>query len=240
MYVVNCATIPQSIHGFLLTDMRRTKEDAQQTREALLDAAELLFAQRGVSRTSLQDIAKAAGMTRGAVYWHFKDKSELFNAMMERTASPMEESLQALAHTEQSPLAELRRSAHDALHRIAHAPRTRRVFDIAHQKVEYVDDLLGIRDHHQDIHRSCQQHLLTALSKAQAQGELPEALDIRIATLSYQAMLNGLIHEWLLTPDSFDLVETGLKCIDLFFAGWRQAGATKPSVASSSPPSASR
>ena len=51
--------------------MRRTKEDAQLTREVLLDAAEVLFAQRGVSRTSLQEIAKAAGMTRGAVYWHF-------------------------------------------------------------------------------------------------------------------------------------------------------------------------
>ena len=48
--------------------MRRTKEDAQQTRESLLDAAECLFAERGVSRTSLQDIAKAAGVTRGAVY----------------------------------------------------------------------------------------------------------------------------------------------------------------------------
>ena len=41
--------------------MRRTKEDAQQTRESLLDAAERLFAERGVSRTSLQDIAKAQG-----------------------------------------------------------------------------------------------------------------------------------------------------------------------------------
>src|SRR5574343_1079464 len=120
MYVSEWTIIPCTVHWFYVIAMRRTKEDAQHTREALLDAAELVFAQRGVSRTSLQDIAKAAGMTRGAVYWHFKDKSELFNAMMERTASPMEESLQALAHTEQSPLAELRRSAHDALHRIAH------------------------------------------------------------------------------------------------------------------------
>ena len=75
---------------------RRTKEDALATREALLDAAELVFEQRGVSRTSLSDIAKAAGVTRGAVYWHFKDKADLFNAMMERVTLPLETDLGGL------------------------------------------------------------------------------------------------------------------------------------------------
>ena len=59
---------------------RRTKAEAQATRNALIDAAERLFDSRGVSRTSLQDIAQAAGATRGAIYWHFKDKADLFNA----------------------------------------------------------------------------------------------------------------------------------------------------------------
>ena len=66
---------------------RRTKEDAQATRTALLDAAERVFQQRGVSRTSLNEIAQAAGVTRGALYWHFKDKAALFNAMMEHAAA---------------------------------------------------------------------------------------------------------------------------------------------------------
>ena len=64
--------------------VRRTKEDALATRSSLLDAAELLFQAQGVSRTSLADIAREAGTTRGAIYWHFKDKADLFNAMMER------------------------------------------------------------------------------------------------------------------------------------------------------------
>ena len=69
---------------------RRTKADAQATRSSLLDAAEQLFQARGVSRTSLNDIALAAGTTRGAIYWHFKDKADLFNAMMERVTLPLE------------------------------------------------------------------------------------------------------------------------------------------------------
>lgn len=199
--------------------MRRTKEDAQQTREALLDAAELLFAQHGVSRTSLQEIAKAAGVTRGAVYWHFKDKAELFNAMMARTSSPMEAALDALQQANLQPLDELKRSAVDALTRIAHDPRTRRVFDIATQKVEYTDDLKGIRDRHLEIHLNWQTHIQAAFAKAQALGHLPAHLDPHSVTVSYQAMINGLIHNWTLAPTQFDLVEQCERSIDLFLAG---------------------
>jgi TetR/AcrR family acrAB operon transcriptional repressor len=55
--------------------VRRTKTEALETRNSLLDAAEHLFQARGVSRTSLNDIANEAGTTRGAIYWHFKDKA---------------------------------------------------------------------------------------------------------------------------------------------------------------------
>ena len=61
---------------------RRTKQEAQATRSHILDTAELVFEQRGVSGTSLGEIAKAAGLTRGAIYWHFKDKADLFNACL--------------------------------------------------------------------------------------------------------------------------------------------------------------
>ena len=69
---------------------RRTKEDAIATRNGLLDAAELVFSEKGLSRASLSDIAQAAGATRGAIYWHFKDKVDLFNAMMERVTLQFE------------------------------------------------------------------------------------------------------------------------------------------------------
>ena len=57
--------------------VRRTKEEAQETRNSILDAAERVFFEKGVSRTSLADIAQAAGVTRGAIYWHFAHKSDL-------------------------------------------------------------------------------------------------------------------------------------------------------------------
>ena len=58
--------------------MRKTKEEAQQTRSNLLNAALNVFYERGVSKASLDEIAKTAGVTRGALYWHFKNKEDLF------------------------------------------------------------------------------------------------------------------------------------------------------------------
>ena len=205
--------------------VRKTKEEAELTRCGILDAAELVFHAQGVAGTSLQHIAEAAGMTRGAVYWHFKDKAELFNAMMARTASPMEEAAQALAHSPQPPLVELKRTAMDALNRIAHDPRTRRVFGIATQKVEYVDDLMGVRERHLEIHQTCQLCVKTAFERAQALGDVSAHLDAQVIAMSYQAMLNGLINHWMLDPEAFDLVYCGEQSLDLFMRGLRQQAA---------------
>ena len=63
---------------------RRTKEDALKTRQLLIESAIQQFALRGVTSTTLADIADAAGVTRGAVYWHFASKAELFNEMWQQ------------------------------------------------------------------------------------------------------------------------------------------------------------
>src|SRR5690349_8299683 len=119
--------------------VRRTKEDALATRSSLLDAAERLFQAKGVSGTSLNDIAVAAGTTRGAIYWHFKDKADLFNAMMARVTMPLEEAFQQSGVGE-DPLPGMRQCMLRALRSTAGDEQTRRVFEVATQKVEYVDE----------------------------------------------------------------------------------------------------
>ena len=97
---------------------RRTKEEALATRDRILDTAELLFQQRGVSRTSLHDLATAAGVTRGAIYWHFQDKADVFNAMMSRVCLPLEESCGACeVALAEDPLATIRAGLVDMFRR---------------------------------------------------------------------------------------------------------------------------
>lgn len=60
--------------------MRRTKTEALKTKEYLMLAALDTFYKKGIARTSLNEIAQAAGVTRGALYWHFKNKEDLFES----------------------------------------------------------------------------------------------------------------------------------------------------------------
>lgn len=61
--------------------MRRTKEEAEKTRQHILENAIALFEQHGYGRTSMNDIAKASGVSRGAIYWYFAAKSDIILAM---------------------------------------------------------------------------------------------------------------------------------------------------------------
>ncbi|MBQ3713388.1 MAG: TetR family transcriptional regulator [Spirochaetia bacterium] len=61
--------------------MKRTQEDAEKTKQLILDAGFRVFAEQGYYHTSMEDIARAANVTRGAVYWHFKSKEDFILAM---------------------------------------------------------------------------------------------------------------------------------------------------------------
>lgn len=85
MYVTRCEK-----------NMRKTKEEAEQTRQKILNAARKMFFQNGVAKTSLEHIAKEAGVTRGAIYWHFKDKTALFFALQQSACVPIDEGIQKI------------------------------------------------------------------------------------------------------------------------------------------------
>ena len=199
---------------------RRTKADAQTTRNNLLDAAEQLFQSRGVSHTSLNDIATAAGTTRGAIYWHFKDKADLFNAMMERVTLPLEQTLTA-AYAEQAthPVVEIRSAMQDALRLIATDEQTCRVLKIATHQVEYTTDMGAVLERHLSVHGGCVARNHAALQRAfAARGQSPPmALDF--AARGLQVLVEGLVHQWLLNTEAFDLQANGLAALDVYLGG---------------------
>jgi AcrR family transcriptional regulator len=89
----------------LMDDNRRTQaERAAETREALIAAARPLFAAHGFAEVALETIVRAAGLTRGALYHHFADKTELFAAVYERVdgevAARMGEAIAAAGQTD--------------------------------------------------------------------------------------------------------------------------------------------
>ena len=66
--------------------MRRTKEDAEQTRKDILAAAMDIFSEKGYSKTTFDEIAKHVNLTKGAVYWHFRNKPDIVAALINHYA----------------------------------------------------------------------------------------------------------------------------------------------------------
>ena len=197
---------------------RRTKEDALATRHCLLDAAERVFQSKGVSATSLADIAAAAGTSRGAIYWHFQDKADLYNAMIERVSLPLEH---AISHApgQAEPLASLRRAIMAALDRTANDPQTRRVFEVATHKVEYVESLGAVRQRHLDVRTECVAGMKQVLQRAARERGVALPITAEAAARGLHAMVDGLIQNWLLDPSAFNLPRVGGQVLDNYLAG---------------------
>lgn len=125
---------------------RKTKQEAQETRQHILDVALRLFSQQGVSSTSLGEIAKAAGVTRGAIYWHFKDKSDLFSEIWELSESNIGElELEYQAKFPGDPLSVLREILIHVLESTVTEERRRLLMEIIFHKCEFVGEMAVVQ-----------------------------------------------------------------------------------------------
>lgn len=199
---------------------RRTREDADVTRSSLLDAAERVFYEKGVTRASLGEIAQAAGATRGAIYWHFKDKIDLFNAMMDRVTPPLEEACaEGEAADRASPLSRLLAVIERVMSIMLNDERTRRVFEIAFYRVEYVAEHAAVRERHMAGHARFHALLACDLSAAAQEQGLALPMGVAVAATGLQALFDGLLHAWFLDDARFDLLAVGRSTVMTYLRG---------------------
>jgi TetR/AcrR family acrAB operon transcriptional repressor len=194
---------------------RCTKEEAQETRMRIIDAAEDVFHARGLAQSTLSDVALAADVTRGAIYWHFKNKGDLFDAMCERVRLPLE-SL-AVTPFEQyacDPLGHLRNTWVEFMKNVVSDERSRKVLDIIFLKSELVDrdDPIWIRQQH--CYEKGLANMERILKEAVALDQLPKDLDTRLAAISVHSHVIGLLMNWLFSPSSFCLADVAPAMID--------------------------
>jgi len=202
--------------------VRRTKVEAQETRARLLDTAESLFREKGVTRTSLSEIAQHAGLTRGAIYWHFQNKADLFNAMCDRATLPLEALLANMADPDQpDPLGLVQRATVQALSMVEQDGRCRRVFEILTLKCEFVDELEGTVKRRQECRSGAREVFGQALENARWRGQLRQDIDVGLAATALLAFVDGLILDWGLEPDAYSLSAQAGPLVDLFLSGLR-------------------
>ncbi len=199
---------------------RRTKEDAAATRDALLDAAEAVFGARGVAAASLVDIAAAAGVTRGALYWHFRDKADLLQAMLARAAFPFEQQWRS-AIDEDDPLGQLERGFVEVLRGIAAEPRLQCLYTVIRERTEPGVDLAPAHAHERRMRAAFQRRSETLLQCARRAGQLRPRVVVRHAAIGLAALLDGLLRTWLLDRGEFDLVRVGRAAAAAYLDGLR-------------------
>jgi TetR/AcrR family acrAB operon transcriptional repressor len=182
---------------------RRTKAASEQTRRDIVAAARREFLQRGVSRTSLEQIARTAGVTRGAIYWHFADKQALFDAMRDEVKLPIVDSIDVdVSHCPDArradPLEPVAALLDGVMRQLASDPLTRDTWDILTFRCEYVEGLVEELDAQRQSHEEFRDMLLPAYRRAAEAGVLRADLKPALAATETMVFMTGLVRVWLL------------------------------------------
>jgi len=181
---------------------RKTKLESQKTYALIVDTAEALFSSKGFSQTTLHDIAEQAELTRGAIYWHFKDKTEVLDAVLDRAQLPWDHLPQQREEIEKPlPPAQLARFLVDCIETIIRDPRLHRVSLILLHTTELVDDNRRVQARLTRTLERIRNYIAAMLGSASV---MPCA-GVERAASSVKTMLTGVIYEALINPSYIEL-----------------------------------
>ncbi|MFM2485887.1 TetR family transcriptional regulator [Celerinatantimonas yamalensis] len=182
---------------------RKTKEEASKTRQIILDTALKLFCEQGMTETSLTDIATTAGVTRGAIYWHFKNKNDLFITIWEEFCEPLSNLIDSsIREDEPDPLGKLRFFLMALLDRMSRDPTQRQIFIILFSLDKSHQDIVEIHQHTHVKYQQFLQDLEQSLTNAIKRGQLSPTFNSRIGAHLISATINGYILKCIQDNDS--------------------------------------
>lgn len=194
--------------------MRKTKTEAQKTRQHLLDAALEVFWRDGVTRASLQAIAQEADVTRGALYWHFKNKEDLFETLFEQQYADFFAAFNdQTLRDNQDVWTHLQHNLTTMFETLATRESKHKFCNVMFSKCEQTAGNETITELACRYHRLFQKQIAYALQLSREQGRLPENTDIELAAIYLESSLVGLIKIWIDEPERFDLIAKSKRVI---------------------------
>jgi TetR/AcrR family acrAB operon transcriptional repressor len=199
--------------------MRRTKQEAEITRKNLLKAGLAVFSRRGYDAATLDDVAEEAGLTRGAIYWHFGSKAELYRALLEEYSAQSGALVQQAA-AEGGSLAEvLRRIFVRLLAAVEEDAELRSAIAMSLYRPGDDPDLAAAQARLAQSGRSLLEGITQALRQGVERGELRADLDAAEMARAFLALQNGAVSLWLTDPESFSLKGSAPALAEIFLRG---------------------
>ncbi|MBR9884243.1 MAG: TetR family transcriptional regulator [Oceanospirillales bacterium] len=186
--------------------VRRSREDAEATRQALLDTALVLFAAQGPEAVTMKQIAAQAGVTHGAMYWHFRNKQDLLFQLLSQCELPFERHyLEQRQAVQQDALGALEAFVRNSLKQLTQDARARNIYRLFHYGRACSPELRPLQPVLNGQLETWQNYLHYFLKQARKQKQLRKKLDLDQISASMMIALVGAIDLWLTLPEQFDL-----------------------------------
>lgn len=199
--------------------MRKTKEEAELTRQSLMNAAEHLFIEKGLSRTTHNDIATRAGVTRGALNWHFPEgKTSILAALLERKRQMTERLAAHLAQCEQlahAPVSIMRLTLVQDLESLSRDTRLQRILLLTSSRNEFIGEFSWVNDQ-LDLHmHECRDVMSHTFRRGIDCGEIALRHDLTPAMAASMLLscIKGVVTDWLLKQTLFELAHDSEKVV---------------------------
>jgi TetR/AcrR family acrAB operon transcriptional repressor len=199
--------------------MRRTKEEAAVTRATLLKTALSVFSAKGYAAATLDDVAKAARVTRGAIYWHFKSKADLYNTLVEEFSARGAAVVQQAVAEGGTLIEILRRVFIRQCALIEDDQEARAVMELALFKTGLDQELKAGRQKQIAAGKTLLEGITGAMQQGVAGGVLRNDIDPADMARAFLAFENGVIQLWLTTPRSFSLKQSSESFADILMDG---------------------
>jgi len=199
--------------------MRRTKEEAAITRETVLKVALSVFSAKGYAATSLEDIAREAEVTRGAIYWHFKSKADLYNTLVESVSARANTVVQEAAAEGGSLTEVLQRIFVRQMTLIEEDAELRALAELMLFKTEPAPALASGRKKQIESGKALVAEIADVMRQGIRQGILRSDLDPEDIARAFLALQNGAIQLWLLGPKSFSLKKSAESLASILLKG---------------------
>jgi len=203
--------------------MPRPKQADPLARRQILAAALTVFSRRGYAGTTLDDITAEANLSKGAIYWYFESKADLFATLLGERASIFTELIEDAARQVHGPLAALEAMWARWMAALETDPGYQSYARLAHLRVEVADEPRESMDARRAEERRIQALVTERLLAAAALRELPAGLDVEAAALSFVGVGSGLVRAWLLVPETFSPRTIAPRIWRMLVAGWQHA-----------------
>jgi TetR/AcrR family transcriptional regulator, acrAB operon repressor len=199
--------------------VRKTKEEAEATRQALLDSALIVFSQKGYAAARLEDVAEHAGVSRGAIYWHFGSKADLYNTLVSETLGRIQGVVDRAVRRGGSYLDIQRRVMIYIITLLEEDETYRAIQELTLFKTGLAPELEeGMRQKQQGM-RQVEEEVAGYFRQGIELGEVRADLDPVMVSRSMLAYINGITLNWLLNPQAFSLRESAPALVDIFIRG---------------------